>query len=191
MYAALSAGMIIGGALFSISYLARRVSRSHGIFSACGNGDQPHIYRWGSLTLIMLSDSQVEPSFPEGKNLNPFISFDCAFRSPIRHNSRKGRDQNLQRSGAEPESFEPQGPNTYNLKIWPKPSGNLSRTQSQMPLSVYLVIHILFSSCLQVSVNQKRSRMPASIATANTPQNQLRSETPVVQSACGESVICN
>ena len=37
---------------------------------------------------------------------------------------RKGRDQILQRSVVEPQSFKPEGPNAYNLKIWLQPSGN-------------------------------------------------------------------
>ena len=49
-----------------------------------------------------------------------FLSLDCA-RVEWRvwgRNSRKGRDQILQRSIAEPQSFKPQGPNVYDLKIW-------------------------------------------------------------------------
>ena len=33
-------------------------------------------------------------------------------------NPRKGRDQILRRSVAEPLPFKPGGPNAYNLKIW-------------------------------------------------------------------------
>ena len=39
-------------------------------------------------------------------------------------NPRKGRDQILQRSIAEPYSFKPEEPNTYYLKFWLQPSGN-------------------------------------------------------------------
>ena len=47
---------------------------------------------------------------------DPFLSLDCASVEGGGCNQRKGRDQILQRSVAEPKSFKSEGPNTYNSK---------------------------------------------------------------------------
>ena len=58
-------------------------------------------------------------------------------RNPPWRNPRKGRDQILQRTIAEPLSFfKPEGTNTYNLKIWLSPSGNHASSSSPLPSSV-------------------------------------------------------
>ena len=48
---------------------------------------------------------------------DPFLTLDCAGLEGGGGNPRKGRDQILQRCGAEPQSFKPKGPNANNL--WP------------------------------------------------------------------------
>ena len=49
---------------------------------------------------------------------DPFLSLDCARVEGVGRNPRKGRDQILQCSVAEPIVQKPEGPNTYDLKIW-------------------------------------------------------------------------
>ena len=63
-------------------------------------------------------------------------------------NPRKGRDQILQHSVAEPESFKPGGPNACNLKIWLWPSCNHAWAapsgceNEHFPLSIVLVLSL-------------------------------------------------
>ena len=54
---------------------------------------------------------------PDSK-IDPFLSLDCVRMEGGVRNQRKGRDQILQRSIAEPKSFKSEGSNTYKLKIW-------------------------------------------------------------------------
>ena len=58
---------------------------------------------------------------------DPFLSLDCARVEGVGTQSkdRKGSNFAAQRSRAIVQM--PEGPNTYDLKIWLKPSGNLVR----------------------------------------------------------------
>ena len=95
---------------------------------------------------------------------DPFISLNCARVEG--GGTRKGRDQILKHSVAEPWSLQPEGLNSCNLNIWLSPSGNhgpfLLFRERPIIISLLLSVKVLYGPSFG------RSPSPAAALTPGT-----------------------